>query len=156
RAGMTVSNGVTTAIAPPTANDDLKYYYSQNMALHYLLTGDERYREAAEAVSAKVVTMWNPKYDGSDKFWTERHAGFSLLAHEWALAVTDDQATAISARSEAAVTAFLSNQATYPVGYSDPKARCFGHSAAAHGESYGYNGCSPWMSAILADALDHY
>jgi hypothetical protein len=156
RAGMTIANGVATAIAPPTANDDLKYYYAQNMALHYLLTGDDRFREAAEAVSARVSTMWNPVYDGGDRFWTERHAGFTLLAHEWALVVTDDKAQAIAARSEAAVTAYLAMQARYPVGYTDPDARCFGHSATAHGEDFGYNGCSPWMSAILAEGLDQY
>ena len=156
RAGMTITNGVATAIAPPTANDDLKYYYAQNMAMHYLLTGDDRFREAAEAVSARVNAMWNPVYNGADRFWTERHAGFTLLAHEWALMVTDDQAATIAARSEAAVTAYLNTQMTYPTGYADQSARCFGHSATAHGEGFGYNGCSPWMSAILADALDEY
>ena len=144
----------TSAI--PTASSDLKYYYSQGMALHYLLTGDDRFREAAEAVSAKVVTMWGPSYDGSDKFWTERHAGFALLAHEWALMVTDDKAAAIASRSEAAVTAFLNMQMASYFGQTSTTARCFAHSANAHGESYGGAGCSPWMSAILADALDGY
>ncbi|HEY5921398.1 MAG TPA: hypothetical protein VIV11_06995 [Kofleriaceae bacterium] len=156
RAGMTISGGVATNIAVPSAQTDLKYYYAQNMALHYLLTGDDRYREAAEAVSAKIATMFNPMYDGGDRFWTERHAGFTLLAHEWALMVTDDQASAINTRAETAVSAFLATQATYPTGYTDPNARCFAHSATAHGEPYGYDGCSPWMSAILADALDQY
>lgn len=154
RAGMSISNGVATGIAPPTADTDLKYYYSQGMALHYLLTGDDRFREAAEAVSAKVVTMWNPKYNGGDGFWTERHAGFALLAHEWAAIVSDDKAAAIAARAETAATAYLAHQMTYPSGYADQDARCFAHSAAAHGEGFGTMGCSPWMSAILADALD--
>jgi hypothetical protein len=156
RAGMVITNGVATNIAVPDAQTDLKYYYAQNMALHYLLTGDDRYREAAEAVSAKVATMWNPQYDGGDRFWTERHAGFALLAHEWALMVTDDQASTIAARAEADVTAYLATQTSFPSNYTDPNARCFAHSATAHGESYGYNGCSPWMSAIVADALDQY
>jgi hypothetical protein len=43
-----------------------------------------------------------------------------------------------------------------PAGWTDPDARCFAHTAAAHGESYGTWGCSPWMSAILADGLDAY
>jgi hypothetical protein len=156
RAGMTITNGVATNIAVPDAQTDLKYYYAQNMAIHYLLTGDERYREAAEAVSAKIASMWNPQYDGGDRFWTERHAGFALLAHEWALMVTDDQATTIAARAEADVTAYLGGQLSFPGNYTDPNARCFAHTATAHGESYGYNGCSPWMSSIVADALDQY
>lgn len=155
-AGMTISNGVTTGIAPPDANTDLKYFYSQGMALHYLMSGDDRYREAAEAVSAKVVSMWNPTYNGGTGFWTERHAGFALLAHEWATIVSDDKAAATAARAETAVSAYLAGQMTYPTNYSDPNARCFGHSATAHGEDYGTTGCSPWMSAILADALDAY
>jgi len=156
RAGLTISNGAATNIAVPNAQTDLKYYYAQNMALHYLFTGDDRYREAAEAVSAKIATMWNPQYNGADRFWTERHAGFALLAHEWALLVTDDQKTQIAARAEAGVTAYLATQMSYPAGYSDPNARCFAHSAVAHGEDFGYDGCSPWMSAIVADALDQY
>lgn len=152
--GMTISSGVATAIAPPSANTDLKYYYSQGMALHYLMTGDDRYREAAEAVSAKVVTMWNPAYNHADGFWTERHAGFALLAHEWATIVSDDKAATIAQRAETAVTAYLAHQMEYPSSYTDQNARCWAHTAAAHGESFGYVGCSPWMSAILADALD--
>ncbi|MDX2093524.1 MAG: hypothetical protein SFX73_37110 [Kofleriaceae bacterium] len=133
RNGMTISNGVATAIPIPTASSDLKYYYSQGMALHYLLTGDDRFREAAEAVSAKVVTMWGPTYDGTDKFWTERHAGFALLAHEWALMVTDDKADAIAARSEAAVSAYLAMQMGSYFGQTSTDARCFAHTASAHG-----------------------
>jgi hypothetical protein len=155
-AGLTISNGVATGLAVPDADTDLKYYYSQGMALHYLLTGDDRYREAAEAVSAKVVTMWDPNYDGTDEFWTERHAGFALLAHEWALRVTDDQADTIGARSETAVTAYLDAQMAPRFGQTSTTARCFAHTATAHGEDFGGAGCSPWMSAIVADALDAY
>ncbi len=154
RAGMVIANGVTTAIAVPSASTDLKYFYSQGMALHYLLTGDDRFREAAEAVSAKIDTMWDPAYDGTDEFWTERHAGFALLAHEWALAVTDDQTAAITARADEVATGALAAQAANRFGQSDPDVRCFAHTATAHGEDWGGNGCSPWMSAILADGLD--
>src|SRR6185295_13631927 len=44
----------------------------------------------------------------------------------------------------------------YPAGYTDPDARCFAHTADAHGESGAYFGCSPWMSAILGDGLEQY
>jgi hypothetical protein len=152
--GMTIANGVTTGIAVPDAQTDLKYHYSQGMALHYLLTGDDRYREAAEAVSAKVVTMWNPTYDGADRFWTERHAGFALLAHEWAARVSDDKAADAAARADTAVTAYLAMQMANRFGQTDTSARCFAHTATAHGEGWGGAGCSPWMSAIVADGLD--
>jgi hypothetical protein len=154
RAGMTIANGLATGIAPPDADDDLKYHYSQGVAIHYLLTGDDRYREAAEAIAAKVETMWDPMYDGGAGFWTERHAGFALLAYEWAAIVSDDRATEIGDLAAASVDAYIAGQMSYPTGYTDTEARCFAHSADAHGEPYGYDGCSPWMSAILADGLD--
>ena len=152
--GMTIANGTATGIAVPDAATDLKYHYSQGVALHYLLTGDDRFREAAEAISKRVAGMWDPAYDGTDEFWTERHAGFALLAHEWARLVTDDQAAAIDARADAAVTAYLAVQAADRFGQTGADARCFAHTAGAHAEPYGGAGCSPWMSALLAEALD--
>jgi hypothetical protein len=135
--------------------DDLKYHYTQGLAIHYLLTGDERFREAAENVATRAHDLWsNPAYGGGDGFWTERHAGFGLLAYEWAAAVTDDKATQIAGWASAAVDAYLDGQSKYPSGYSNANERCFAHEAEAHGEDYGYYGCSPWMSAILADGLD--
>jgi hypothetical protein len=154
RAGISIANGTATGIGVPTASDDLKYHYSQGMALHYLLTGDERFREAAEAIAARVKGMWNPVYSG-DRFWSERHAGFALLAAEWAQRVSDDRAAEFAANADAYVDAFLAAQRG-PLAGSDPEARCFAHTATAHGEDFGTTGCSPWMSAILADSLDAY
>ncbi len=141
----------------PGANDDLKYHYVQGLAMHYLLTGDDRFREAAEDVAARAASLWpSPGYAGGADFWTERHAGFGLLAYVWVAMVSDDEAATYVALADDAVTAYLDVQATYPAGYDDEDARCFAHHADAHGESYGYFGCSPWMSAILADAMHAY
>ncbi len=144
-------------IGVPGASDDLKYHYTQGLALHYLLTGDDRFREAAEAVGARAASLWtSPGWAGGADFWTERHAGFGLLAYVWAAAVSDDRAGEFETLADDAVTAYLDIQATYPIGYEDADARCFAHHADAHGEDYGYVGCSPWMSAILADGLLAY
>jgi hypothetical protein len=70
--------------------------------------------------------------------------------------VSDDQAPAFRKLADDAVDAYLSMQGTYPSGYTDPDARCFAHTADAHGEGGAYFGCSPWMSAILGDGLDQY
>lgn len=155
RAGLSGSGG-NLAIPVPGKSGDLKYYYGQNLALHYLMTGDDRFREAAEDMAFAASQLWSPKYDGGAKFWTERHAGFLLLAHVWGMTVSDDQAAAIQKMADAAVDAYIDVLETYPKGYDDDDARCFAHSADAHGEGYGNFGCSPWMSAILADALDAY
>lgn len=142
---------------PDGGGEDVKYTYSQNMALHYLLSGDDRYRESAEDMALAMSVLWSdPDYAGGDDFWTERHAGFGLLAYVWAMIVSDDRAADFRALADEAVDAYLHIQATYPAGYDDPDARCFAHTANAHGEDGAYFGCSPWMSAIVGDALEQY
>jgi hypothetical protein len=155
RAGITGTDRATR-IPVPGAADDLKYHYAQGMAIHYLLTGDDRFREAAENVAIRVHDLWpEPGYAGGATFWTERHAGFALLAYEWAIAVSDDRAATFAPWADQAVASYLAMQSVDAYGW-EPDARCFAHHAEAHGEPYGYVGCSPWMSAILADGLDAY
>jgi hypothetical protein len=153
-AGIT-GTGHDTRIGIPTAADDVKYHYTQGLAIHYLLTGDDRFREAAEGVAIRMHDLWSdPHYDAGD-FWTERNAGFSLLAYEWAAAVSDDDAAMFEGFSREAVTAYLAMLDDDGHAW-EADARCFAHDAADHDEPFGYVGCSPWMSAILADALDAY
>ncbi|MDC3961326.1 hypothetical protein [Polyangium jinanense] len=156
RAGISGS-GKNLEIGIPKKANDPKYHYSQNLAIHYLLTGDDRFREAAESVADRMASIWKPRYKGKDTgLWTERHAGFYLLDMTYAMMVSDDQSAHFQELADNAVDAYLDVQATYPQGYGDSNARCFAHHAGAHGEGYGYFGCSPWMSAILADGLDLY
>ncbi len=155
RAGLTGTDEATRILVPGAAGD-LKYHYAQGLAIHYLLTGDDRFREGAENVAVRAHALWgDPGYAGGADFWTERHAGFALLAYEWAAAVSDDRAATFAAWAEQAVGAYLPMQDFSAYAW-EPEARCFAHGADAHGEPYGYFGCSPWMSAILADGLDTY
>ena len=156
--GMGITGeGADIVIPVPGASGDAKYHYTQNLAMHYLLTGDDRFRERAEDVAGRMAQLWpSPGYAGGADFWTERHAGFALLAYVHAAAVSDDAAATYLALADEVVVAYLDLMATYPEGYDDPNARCFAHHADAHGEGYGYFGCSPWMSAILADGLEQY
>jgi len=149
-------SGADTGIGVPDANDDLKYHYVQNLAIHYRLTGDERFAEGAVNVALKAAALWpSPGYAGGADFWTERHAGFALLAYVSAATVADDPEPFLVLADEA-VAAYVDVQETYPEGFVETESRCFAHHADAHGEGYGYFGCSPWMSAILADALQAY
>ncbi len=143
---LLTGSGASTQIGVPASTTDVKYHYAQNLAIHYLLTGDDRFREAAENIALRIDALWNPHYGGGGQFWTERHAGFSLLAYVWARIVTDDRAVALDALAHDAVDAYLEVQETYPRNWTDDDARCFAHET----------NCSPWMSAILADALDAY
>jgi hypothetical protein len=149
--------GADVVIPVPDAADDLKYHYAQHAALHYLLTGDDRFREYAESIALRVHDLWgDPGYGGGADFWTERHAGFALLAYVAAAQVSDDMTATFDGWADEAVAAYIEVQDGFPPGYDDPDARCFAHEAEAHGEDYGYVGCSPWMSAILADGLEAY
>ena len=150
--GTDARNGI-----PPDGAEDVKYTYSQNLALHYLLTGDDRFRESAEDMALALSVLWpDPGYAGGSDFWTERHAGFGLLGFVWAMIVSDDRSADFRALADADVDAYLEMQASYPPDYTDKDARCFAHTADAHGESGSYFGCSPWMSAILGDGLEQY
>ncbi len=152
--GTSARNGL-----PQGSASDPKYQYAQNLALHYLLTGDDRFRESAEDMALGMTELWSsPAYAGGDDSWTERNAGFALLAYSWAAMVSDDMSASLWASADEAVTAYLDVQSTYPVGYDDSEARCFAHHGDAHDPEEGnpYFGCSPWMSAILADGLDVY
>src|SRR5690606_26010156 len=78
RNGLTGA-GPDTTIGVPGKASDAKYYYSQNMALHYLLSGDDRFRDSAEDVALAYAGPWSdPGYNGGADFWTERHGGFAL------------------------------------------------------------------------------
>jgi hypothetical protein len=95
--------GSSTRIGVPGKSTDLKYHYAQNLAIHYLTTGDERFREAAENVAIRVHDLMpNPSYSGGSGFWTERHAGFALLAYVWAAAVSDDKKALFSSWADQA------------------------------------------------------
>ena len=149
--------GLSSRIGVPGSSTDLKYHYTQGMAIHYLLTGDERFRESAEDVATRISSLWSsPRYNGGADFWTERHAGFGLLGYLWALAITDDQKAFFTAEAHEAVEAYLRIQSTFPTFWDDEDARCFAHTAESHGESFDGWGCSPWMSSILAESLNRY
>jgi hypothetical protein len=84
--GTSARNGL-----PQGSASDPKYQYAQNLALHYLLTGDDRFRESAEDMALGMTELWaSPEYAGGDDSWTERNAGFALLAYSWAAMVSDD------------------------------------------------------------------
>ncbi len=144
-------SGRSTRIGVPTAQNDLKYHYAQGMAIAYLLTGDDRFRRRAEDVADRASDLWVPDYVPGGRFWTERHAGFALLTYVWAARVSYERRDDFTALADEAVQAHLHQQSTRPPGYGDPDARCFSYDSGR-----GYEGCSPWLSAILADGIAEY
>lgn len=160
---------LASSTVPPST--DLKYNYTQNLAIHYLLTGDDRFREAAETVAGRsTISGYTGAY--STSFWTERHAGFGLLANVFAARVSDDRAAEFRTRAQTIVTNLIAiqNRALSLAGAPankqlDAMHRCFGHTPMAHDISEYVDldmpmaatlVCSPWMSAITADALEAF
>ena len=90
-------------------------------------------------------------------FWTERHAGFALLAYEWARDRHRRQAAELerARRRRGRRVPRDAGDATRRAG-PIPTRAASRTPPTAHGEGYGTWGCSPWMSAILADGLDAY
>src|SRR5262249_2300653 len=80
---------------------DLKYVYPRAMHLHYLLTGDERMRDAGVAMARLHLRTLDPVYDPtaytrpppegdperSRAFWSPRQQAYGLLGvtHGWEL-----------------------------------------------------------------------
>lgn len=161
RNGLT-GQGSATRIGIPGRLSDVTYHYSQGLALHFLLTGDDRFREAAEDVALRVSDLWSsPGYDGgqapAEDRWTELDAGFALLAYLWAGLVSDDLQLDLHALADVAVQEYLDVIDTYPEEYEDEQARCF-----AHHDSYeelpscDCMVCNLPASAVLADGLAAY
>ncbi len=150
--GLLYGHGAETRVVIPGAVDDPQMYYAQGLALTYLMTGDTRYRESAEDVADALAVLWPAAQRRPDvPGWTEQKAGLALLTWVWAMEVSDDRADVYRALADDAVDTWLAAQRPLRGGPSDEG--CFPHLRPNDG---GYYGCSPWQSALLAEALEAY
>ena len=131
---------------------DLKYSYGRSLLMDYLFTGDPANLDAIERI-AEAGESWDPTYDLDTNFWTERHQTYALLAALTAWEATGEAAHAERAATIADVSFAL---AADPVGswHADG---CMLHGMTAHeGAGGDVPICSPWMSALFADAMWEY
>jgi len=146
---------------------DVKYVYPRAMHVHYLLTGDERAHEAGRIMAHFCLTHWDPVYRperyvqpplGTDpeagrRFWSPRHQAYGLLGvlHGWEL--TGDRVYWDKIRDY--VDALEHHQQHPPDGR--PPDGSFRQNWALYdpNESLLEGATSPWMMAILVDALFH-
>lgn len=144
---------------------DVKYVYPRAMHIHYLLTGDERALEAGKTMARFCLTHWDPVYRperyvmpplGTDPekdrlFWSPRHQAYGLLGvlHGWEM--TGDRIYWDKAREY--IDALDAHQRQPPDGH--PPDGSFRQNWALYdpNETLLEGGTSPWMMAILADAL---
>ena len=147
---------------------DLKYVYPRAMHIHYLLTGDERMREAGKIMAEYCIKNQDPVYQpssitpsrvGADpergrKFWTLRHQGYGLLGilHGWEL--TGDRAYWTKARE--CVDAYYRHQQKPPDGRPADGSLRQDWALYDPNEASFKGATSAWMMALLLDPLFHY
>ena len=147
---------------------DLKYVYPRAMHIHYLLTGDDRMREAGKIMARYCLEHQDPVYKPSDitpsaigedpehgrKFWTLRHQGYGLLGilHGWEL--TGDMIYWVKARE--CVDAYYSHQRNPPDGRPPDGSLRQDWSLYDPNEANFKGATSAWMMALLLDPLFHY
>jgi hypothetical protein len=147
---------------------DLKYVYPRAMHIHYLLTGDERMREAGKIMAQYCIKNQDPVYQpaaikpskiGADpergrKFWTLRHQGYGLLGilHGWEL--TGDRGYWLKARE--CVNAYYEHQRRPPDGRPPDGSLRQDWALYDPNEANFKGATSAWMMALLLDPLFHY
>ncbi len=131
---------------------DLKYAYGRSLLIDYLFTGDPALLAGIERVAA-AAAGWNPVYQPRTSFWTERHQTYALLAALSAWEATGKPEHAARARKVAEASFAM---AARPASSWQPEG-CMLHTMRAHeGDPVDEPICSPWMSALFADAVWEY
>ena len=132
-------------------SEDMKYSYNECLAYAYWTTGDATLLPdiaAANAAFDGLPHAWTPELG----FWTERHTAFKLLARTIAYEVFGGAARA------SAVDSMLTALAAHQDGANGriPAQRIDGgfyHTGTQHRDWDSALGASPWMSALLSDAM---
>ncbi|MBX3268690.1 MAG: hypothetical protein KF729_00425 [Sandaracinaceae bacterium] len=152
RAAQYYASRLTSAGYFELAAGDLKYAYGGALFADLMLTGDTRHLARIRAV-ATAGSSWNPVYTATTRFWTERHQTYALYAALIAWEATGEEAYAT--RAGAVVDATL-RMAREPVNGWAPEG-CLLHTSDSHeADGRADRICSPWMSALLAEALFRY
>jgi len=131
---------------------DLKYSYGRSLLMDYMFTGDAADLAAIERI-ASAGEEWDPTYDLATNFWTERHQTYALMAALSAWEATGASRHANRAREVANISFDMAED---PLGswHADG---CMLHGMTAHeGAGGDVPICSPWMSALFADAVWEY
>jgi hypothetical protein len=138
------------------------------MHIHYLLTGDERAREAGKIMARYCIENQDPVYrpesitpspvgvdpERGRKFWTLRHQGYGLLGilHGWEL--TGDRA--YWAKAQDCVDAYYKHQQQPPDGRPPDGSLRQDWALYDPSEATFKGATSAWMMALLLDPLFHY
>lgn len=132
---------------------DLKYNYGRPFLIQALLLGDTQ--NLAKATELAITNRsWPTAYATSLGFWTERHTAYAILSelNLWQI----DGNTESASRINHFIESLLSHLLVPPNGWDVDG--CLLHTVAQHeGNSIQEPTCSPWMSALLGEAIwEHY
>ena len=131
---------------------DMKYGYGRALLMDFMFTGDPTMLAGIERIATAAIE-WNPVYEQRRNFWTERHQAYALLA---AMSAWEASGAAQHARRAREVAEVSFAMAARPAG-SWRADGCMLHTMNAHEGSGGEEPvCSPWMSALFADAVWEY
>jgi hypothetical protein len=127
---------------------DLKYSYAWSAFVDFLLTGDSSLLPVIDRVAAAGVREWQTSYSSSLGFWTERHHTYALLSAVLHYEATGSQQSLAYARALMDTLVSMSNN----------DAKCPLHTIEQHEGVAGDKRmmCSPWMTAMLAEAVYRY
>ena len=131
-----------------SSTSDLKYSYGMSPLIDYLFTGDETLRTTIDRVATAGVREWQTTYSTSMGFWTERHHSYALLAALAAYQATGNATHAQRATALADLTIQMSQNSS-----GCPLHTVEQHEGVANDTRMM---CSPWMDAILAEAMLQY
>jgi hypothetical protein len=135
---------------------DTKYAYAENLAYTAWLTGDTSLAGKITAVVSAHDSFNHVWQNDPDRFWTERHAAFKLLANVVAYEFNGGNALRDKINGLVAELARHQNGANgaipQPTGFVDGGFYHYGSQHDGDWDDASFGGSS-WMSVLLVDAL---
>lgn len=131
---------------------DLKYLMPNGLLYDYFLTGDSEIEDLLKILFEQSL-RWTPEYKDEYKFWTERHqaAALNLAIAYWEISGSQKAKNRIDDIVEATIQMVFNPINNWPL------RGCPQHTYKSHeGKSGNSPVCSPWMMALLGDALWRY
>ncbi|MFT5756266.1 MAG: hypothetical protein ACI9LM_000978 [Alteromonadaceae bacterium] len=132
--------------------NDVKYLMPKGLLYKYLLSADNEAKNALEKIY-QLSLLWDPEYSLERGFWTERNQAAALNTAISYWEATGDE-TAVE-RINQIIDATV--KMTFRPVNDWNLVGCPQHTFKSHEGEGGYSpSCSPWMMALLSDALWRY
>mgnify|MGYP001057009356 CR=1 FL=1 len=132
--------------------NDVKYSMPKGLLYRYFLSADDKAREALTKVYLNSLA-WPPEYNLATGFWTERNqaAALNTAISYWELTGDASALERINQIIDATVAMTFNPVNDWSL------VGCPQHTYKSHEGQGGYSPtCSPWMMALLSDALWRY